>query len=99
VSLGQVTGFDTEHSASTPYEFTPATATVVGSGANSRVVRQLNWAAVDNGTERHIVDQGEIVVMLERDCWDRTWVPSPDFKKLFALPEGAKLLTINKKKT
>jgi hypothetical protein len=50
VSLGQVTGFDTENSASTPYEFTPATATVVGSGANSRVVRQLNWAAVDNGT-------------------------------------------------
>lgn len=50
VSLGPVTGFDTEHAASTPYEFTPAGATVVGTGLNSRVVRQLNWAAVENGT-------------------------------------------------
>jgi hypothetical protein len=50
VSLGPVWSFDDEHSAGAPYEFTPAAATVVGTGLNSRVVRQLNWATVENGT-------------------------------------------------
>jgi hypothetical protein len=50
VSLGAVIGFDVDSSAGNPYEFTPATATVVGAGLNSRVVRQLNWASVENGT-------------------------------------------------
>lgn len=50
VSLGAVIGFDANSSAGNPYEFTPATATVVGAGMNARVVRQLNWASVENGT-------------------------------------------------
>ena len=50
VSLGAVVGFDADSSAGTPYEFTPATATVVGTGINSRVVRQLNWTSIENGT-------------------------------------------------
>lgn len=50
VSLGPVFDFDVDHSAGAPYEFTPAAATVVGTGLNSRVVRQLNWATVENGT-------------------------------------------------
>jgi hypothetical protein len=49
VALGAVFSFDDEHSAGAPYEFTPAAATVVGTGLNSRVVRQLNWAVVENG--------------------------------------------------
>lgn len=50
VALGQVIGFDADSSAGTPYEFTPAGATVVGTGLNARVVRQLNWTSVENGT-------------------------------------------------
>lgn len=50
VSLGSVIGFDADSSAGNPHEFTPATATVVGAGMNARVVRQLNWASVENGT-------------------------------------------------
>jgi hypothetical protein len=50
VSLGAVVGFDADSSAGTPYEFTPAGATVVGTGLNARVVRQLNWTSVENGT-------------------------------------------------
>ncbi len=50
MSLGAVVGFDADSSAGTPYEFTPATATVVGTGINSRVVRQLNWTSIENGT-------------------------------------------------
>ncbi len=50
MSLGAVVGFDSDSSAGTPYEFTPATATVVGTGINSRVVRQLNWTSIENGT-------------------------------------------------
>jgi hypothetical protein len=50
VSLGSVIGFDADSSAGNPYDFTPAGATVVGTGMNARVVRQLNWSMVENGT-------------------------------------------------
>ena len=50
MALGQVIGFDADSSAGSPYEFTPAGATVVGTGLNARVIRQLNWSSVDNGT-------------------------------------------------
>jgi hypothetical protein len=50
VALGSVIGFDADSAAGSPYEFTPAGATIVGTGLNSRVVRQLNWPTVENGT-------------------------------------------------
>lgn len=40
----------------------------------------------------------EVWKMLQNDVWDRTFLTSADFKKVFALPEGAKLLTPADKK-
>lgn len=50
VSLGAVLGVDEDYSAGQPYDYTGSSATVVGTGASSRVVRLLNWASVDAGT-------------------------------------------------
>jgi len=50
VALGEVFSFDDEQSAGSAYEYTPATATVVGTGLGSRVRKQVNFAAIENGT-------------------------------------------------
>lgn len=49
-SLGNVVGFDESYSGSSPTERTGASATIVGTGGNTRVIRQVEITMIEPGT-------------------------------------------------
>lgn len=50
VSLGAFSGFDEGHSAASPTDTTGATATIVGTGGNTRVIRQVEITVIEPGS-------------------------------------------------
>ncbi len=50
VSLGAFAGFDEQYSAASPTDTTGASATIVGSGGNTRVIRQVEITMIEPGS-------------------------------------------------
>lgn len=50
VALGNMIGFDEGYSAASPTDTTGATATIVGSGGNTRVIRQVEITMIEPGS-------------------------------------------------
>ena len=50
VALGSLIGFDEGYSAASPTDTTGATATIVGSGGNTRVIRQVEITMIEPGS-------------------------------------------------
>lgn len=50
VALGNLIGFDEGYSAASPTDTTGATATIVGSGGNTRVIRQVEITMIEPGS-------------------------------------------------
>lgn len=50
VALGKLIGFDEGYSAASPTDTTGATATIVGSGGNTRVIRQVEITMIEPGS-------------------------------------------------
>lgn len=50
VALGGLIGFDEGYSAASPTDTTGATATIVGSGGNTRVIRQVEITMIEPGS-------------------------------------------------
>jgi hypothetical protein len=50
VALGGLIGFDEQYAAASPTDTTGATATIVGSGANTRVIRQVEITMIEPGS-------------------------------------------------
>ena len=49
-ALGGLIGFDEGYSAASPTDTTGATATIVGTGANTRVIRQVEITMIEPGS-------------------------------------------------
>lgn len=49
-SLGNVVGFDESYAGATPTEKTGSSATIVGTGGNTRVIRQVEITMIEAGT-------------------------------------------------
>jgi hypothetical protein len=50
VALGNLIGFDEGYSAASPTDTTGATATIVGTGGNTRVIRQVEITMIEPGS-------------------------------------------------
>lgn len=50
VALGGLIGFDEGYSGASPTDTTGATATIVGTGANTRVIRQVEITMIEPGS-------------------------------------------------
>jgi hypothetical protein len=50
VALGGLIGFDEGHSAASPTDTTGASATIVGTGGNTRVIRQVEITMIEPGS-------------------------------------------------
>jgi hypothetical protein len=50
VALGGLIGFDEGYSGASPTDTTGATATIVGSGGNTRVIRQVEITMIEPGS-------------------------------------------------
>ena len=50
VALGNLIGFDEGYSAASPTDTTGATATIVGSAGNTRVIRQVEITMIEPGS-------------------------------------------------
>ena len=49
-SLGRIIGFGEQFAAGSPYDLTHVASTIIGTGANTRVVRQLEPTMIEPGT-------------------------------------------------
>jgi hypothetical protein len=49
-ALGSLIGFDESHSGASPTDTTGSTATIVGSGGNTRVIRQVEITMIEPGS-------------------------------------------------
>jgi hypothetical protein len=50
VALGGLIGFDEQYAAASPTDTTGSTATIVGSGGNTRVIRQVEITMIEPGS-------------------------------------------------